>query len=299
MMRGATQVPLSFARASRLSRVARCLGAIAAIALTAGASSAAAESSAAHSIEGVWFFNGGRVAIQLGPDGTFVGTVVSPTRFDECDHEVGERMWTGIAAQADGSYWGLHQWFSGDGKCARQPIRGRTAWRVLRTQVGARYLRVCLSEPGTEGQPVIEPDGEALDTNYGCADSALISSETAGHLSQYARLPRAKGCLPAKAKLRVRISNWANDPLTRILVTLRQGDIRRRAKIRHSGERTFAVLSLKGLLAGRFMVRVELDTVLGNHLSGKRTYVRCGTKRKRRRGLHPQPSGARRPFLRA
>src|SRR5262245_43488001 len=92
-------------RAGRFLAVA----ALAAAALGAGAGSAGASAP----IEGIWSFTGGRVGIQGQGHGTFVGTVVAPTRFADCTHEVGERMWTGITAESDGSYWGQHQWYYG------------------------------------------------------------------------------------------------------------------------------------------------------------------------------------------
>ena len=49
---------------------------------------------AANSIEGVWSFNGGAVGIQSLSDGTFQGTVVTPTIFAECVHPAGQIMWT-------------------------------------------------------------------------------------------------------------------------------------------------------------------------------------------------------------
>jgi hypothetical protein len=65
---------------------------------------------AASNIEGVWSFNGGRVAIQAQPDGAFIGTVVAATTFTVCPHPAGEQIWTALRLHADGSYRGLHQW---------------------------------------------------------------------------------------------------------------------------------------------------------------------------------------------
>jgi hypothetical protein len=115
---------------------------------------------AAAPIEGVWSFNGGRIAVKSSPGGTFTGTVVAPTKFSLCTHPVGEEIWTQMVAQPDGSYWGLHQWFYETSECFRNPSLGASAWRVLESPQG-RYLRVCLSEPGSNLQPTIAADGTA------------------------------------------------------------------------------------------------------------------------------------------
>lgn len=235
----------------------------------------------AGAIEGVWSFNGGRIAVQQEPKGFYIGTVVSPTKFDECEHEVGERMWFDVEERSDGSFWGQHQWFSGDGKCRRLDTPGYTAWRVLRTAGGARYLRVCFSHPETPTQPLIPAAGEPLDATFGCADSALISGDTVTEFGQYLRLPANGKCI-GRQKLRIRIHDVPNDPVAKLDVTLKKRQLERRAKIIHPEGKTFAVLRLKGLPPGRFRVRVEIDTVLGNHLSGRRTYVRCGPPKAKR-----------------
>src|SRR5277367_5552259 len=71
-----------------------------------------ASAGAASNIEGIWSFNGGQIGVQRLSNGTYEGTVVAATKFAECTHEVGEPIWTGMTEQADGSYVGLHQWFS-------------------------------------------------------------------------------------------------------------------------------------------------------------------------------------------
>src|SRR5580704_14113940 len=77
--------------------------------LTLGAGTATASSS----LEEVWSFGGGAIAIQGLPNGAYQGTVVSPTTFAECPHPAGEVLWTEMRLQADGSFWGFHQWFGG------------------------------------------------------------------------------------------------------------------------------------------------------------------------------------------
>src|SRR5262249_12907140 len=158
------------AGAARLGFRLLCLLAASAVASAVAAASASADySSTPVSIEGIWSFNGGRVGIQRDQNGTFTGTVVTPTRFATCTHEVGEKMWIGIARQPDGSYWGLHQWFFERPDCPPNPNLGLTTWRVLEDK-GYRQLRVCFSDPGSDEQPTIAPDGRTGDYTYGCVD---------------------------------------------------------------------------------------------------------------------------------
>ena len=241
---------------------------------------AAAESASADTpIEGVWSFNGGKVAIQEAPDGTFHGTVVSPTKFAQCTHPVGEEMWTGITAQADGSYWGLHQWFFETEECVPNPILGPTAWRVLRNGE-TRFLRVCFSAPGSNSQPTIGPDGAAANVTFECIDSARISSlpeVSSAKFARYVTLPGRKTCV-ARKRLRIRMRDPKNDPLAKIVVTLKSGAIHRKAKIVRGDGGAVATLSLRGLPNPTFTVTVRLTTVLGRHLSAKRKYRSCAQK---------------------
>src|SRR6476620_1218955 len=168
---------------------------------------AASGAQAASPIEGVWSFNGGRIAIQQsGQPGQFAGTVVAPTTFSLCTHPVGEEIWTQMAKQPDGSYWGLHQWFFETSECVRNPALGRTAWRVLQS-AGGRYLRACFREPGSGLQPTISPHVVVENATFGCVDSALVSAIpdfSSAHLSRYVSFPASKGCL-GRRKLRIHI----------------------------------------------------------------------------------------------
>lgn len=256
-----------------------------AAALASGAASAAADAP----IEGVWSFNGGKVAIELQPNGTFRGTVVSPTKFAQCTHPIGEEMWTQLTVQQDGSYWGLHQWFFETDECVRNPALGPTAWRVLQ-RGNERFVRVCFSAPGSS-QPTIAPDGSSADVTFRCVDSARISAlpeVTSATFAQYVELPPSKGCLQRK-RLRIRIHDPKNDPLAKISVRLRSGKVHRKAKVKRRSEGAIATLNLIGLPKPTFTVRIKLTTVLGRHLSTKRKYRRCGS----RRGKHPRPHRVR------
>jgi len=164
-------------------------------------------------IEGIWSFSGGKVGIQEQGDGTLVGTVVSATKFDQCYHPAGERMWTDMKLQPDGSYWGLHQWYIETDECIANPTLGHTAWRLLRTKAGARFLRVCFSEPGSPLQPTIAAGGKGANATFGCVDSALVSSlpaVTPAQLEQDVTLPGEKACFARST--RPRRAAWASAP---------------------------------------------------------------------------------------
>jgi hypothetical protein len=235
------------------------------------ASSAGAE--ATSSIEGIWSFNGGEVAIQPAPGepGTLEGVVVSPTTFAECAHNDGEKMWTKMKLQADGSYWGYHQWFYEKASCAMNPTLGETAWRVLEEANGDRYLEVCFSSPEDPSQPTIAANGTATGDTYGCVKSntkfvaALPTtgggtSGTSGGKSgssgvesfkSTVSLPSAQQCLSHRS-FKVHFTNPKYDPIKTVVITL--------------GKR-----------------KIVVTTVLGHHLVGSRTYHTCARKAKRHR----------------
>jgi hypothetical protein len=261
------------------------LGIAAAIAaaLAVGAAPAAADAP----IEGVWSFNGGKVAIQADA-GALSGIVVAPTKFTQCTHPTGERMWTDMHRRPDGSYWGLHQWFFATDDCIPNPTLGPTAWRVMQTPSGERFLRACFSEPGSKSQPTIAPDGATAGATFGCVDSALVAplpTISSAQFSRYVVLPSNRACI-GRSRLRIRMRDPKNDPLEKIVVTLNSGKIHRRAKLRHHGTTVTAILSLGGLATGSFTVKVRLTTVLGEHLSGGRTYVRCAKRHGHRVRAH-------------
>jgi hypothetical protein len=262
-----------------------------AIALVLAIGSASAV--AASSIEGVWSFNGGQIAIQSSPtsNGTFMGTVVAATTFAECTHEVGEPIWTDVTEQPDGSYWGLHQWFLAG--CERNPTRGPTAWRVLEEPNGAHYLRVCFSHPGT-AQPTIAASGApkgpseyaTYGVTYGCYDSALIAplpsvageGGVAGSIERLT-LPSAKKCLSLRL-FKIHLADPQYDPFKTVTVTLKG----RRIRTSRKGKYVVATIDLKGLPKGAFTIKIHATTVLGHHLSASRRYHTCIKKLKKKPG---------------
>jgi hypothetical protein len=269
--------------------------ALAALLLLLVAGSPIARASAAPPIEAVWSFNGGEVAIQPQPGGSFTGTVVETTKFAQCSHAVGEQMWTGIRPQPDGSYWGFHQWYFETNPCQPNPVRGPTAWRVLKTPGGARTLIVCFSSPGST-QPSITATGMRLNVTYGCFESALIGplpAEAKALAFKHAvSLPSARKCFSGRV-FPIHLKDPLHDPLKTVVVRLAS---RKLTVLRHG--RTFtATINLKGLPRGTFSVHILATTVLGQRLSGSRTYHTCRNKRIKHgspKPLRPQPHGRHR-----
>ena len=247
--------------------------------LLTGAALLAAPSaaSAQADIEAVWSFSGGQVAIQAQSDGSFMGTVIRQTQFAECPHPVGEQMWTGIARQGDGSYWGAHQWFR-NGSC--EPIeRGRIALRVLAKPDGAKFLRVCFAKPETpEVQPKIAPDGTSTDVNDECRDSDLVAplAARAPSVTSIATLPSQgrRRCL-SRRSFRIRLREPRGDALRSATVSVNG----KRVATRRLGRIT-APVNLRGLPKGRYTVRIRAVTVLGRTISGSRRYRTCAPKRR-------------------
>lgn len=247
---------------------------------------------AASPIEGVWSFNGGKVAVEANPDGSFRGVVVAPTKFSQCFHPVGEEVWTGIQEQSDGSFWGLHQWYFETDECVPNPERGLTAFRVVTGGDGSKSLAVCFSEPGSKAQPKIPPSGSPSGATYGCSNSARISplpSVEQADAPKYILLP-ANGLCLTRPKLKIRLRNPSGDPIVKARVLLRSGKIRRRAKMTRKTNGIVAVLNLRRLTKSKFTVTVSVTTALGHDLKRKRAYRLCGPQPVRKHRHHPHRS---------
>jgi hypothetical protein len=254
----------------------------------------AVPATAAPAIEGVWSFNGGRIAVQGTDEGAFTGTVVAPTTFSLCSHPVGEEIWTKITQQPDGSFWGLHQWFFESSECVRNPDLGQSAWRVFQNASG-RYLRACFSEPGSGLQPTIAADGSVTNATFECADSALVAAvpdSGSAALARGVKLPTAAGCLARRA-LRVRISDPVNDPIQKISVTYRSGGVTRRATVKRNPHGAVATVPLGKVATKTLTVEVSVTTVLGHHWHGSRHYRRCTKAKKRHLHVSPKPAANR------
>jgi hypothetical protein len=256
------------------------------VATTLVVGGAAASASAEPSIEGLWSFNGGQVAIEAQPGGEYVGVVIAPMVFALCPHPEGQRMWTGMRLQSDGSYWGMHQWYL-EPSCALNPMLGPTAWRLLEGPDESHFLRVCFGEPGTV-QPTIEANGLSNKvTSPPCVDSALLatlseivvpSSEVQVQaFKQYVALPGVQKCL-SKRKFMIHFRSRKSDPFQKAIVTLSGRAI---AVTHHRGV-FVATVNLRGLPPGPFTVKIRVTTAHGQHLSGSRTYHTCATRPHRR-----------------
>jgi hypothetical protein len=246
-------------------------------AITLGVTSAGA-SSATTSIEGVWSFNGGQIAVQPEGNGKFEGVVVQPTTFATCTHPAGQKIWKEITLKVDGSYWGFHQWYKTE-SCVENPVLGPSAWRVVTQTNGSRYLRVCLSSPGT-GQPTIPSGSAGVGATYGCESSSLtapLAGSNVGSFKEVVSLPNAKKCLSVR-RFAIHIRNPRYDPFKTVKVTLRG----RKVNVALHGQLYVAEINLKGLPRGAFTVRVQGTTFRGNHLSGSRTYHTCVKKASRK-----------------
>jgi len=256
-------------------------GALAFLAVPAGAAS---------SIEGIWSFKGGKVAIHPGPEGTFVGTVVEPTKFALCTHSSGEEMWTDMRLQPDGSYWGLHHWFFETAECLPNPKPGPAAWRVMETSSGVHYLMVCFSSPEQPTQPTIASDGEHANVSYGCYGSEVESAHLAALPDQTAsptssantkrfteavHLPSDRQCFSRRV-FQIHLKDPRYDPIKSVVVTLGN----RRVAVTRRRDVLAATIDLKGLPRGAFTVEIRVTTVLGLLLSGTRTYHTCASKSK-------------------
>jgi hypothetical protein len=276
---------------TRMAHSTRYRSLLVAIAIVLALGVGTASAGATAGIEGVWSFNGGQIGVQRLSDGTYAGTVVAETKFAECAHPVGQQIWTGMTEQPDGSYWGLHQWYSAN--CQEDPQRGPTAWRVLEGANGSHYMRVCFSHPGTS-QPMIAADGApreaseyaAYHVTYGCDNSALIASLPVAPSgkegvsgSEGLTLPSAKQCLSAR-RFKIRLKDPKYDPFKKVTITVNGHKIATSRK----GSYVVATIRLKGLPEGAFTIKVRATTVLGHHLSARRTYHICRGKKRSKKG---------------
>jgi hypothetical protein len=245
--------------------------------LTVGVATAMATSS----IEGVWSFTGGQIAIQPEGNGKFVGIVEQPTKFAACTHPPGQEIWTDITEQPDGEFTGFHKWFKSDestGECVVNPAPGPTAWRVFKEANGTSYLLVCLSTPGT-GQPSIPPGkNEGVGATYGCIKSLLtapLASSAVGSFKEVVSLPGAKKCVSGR-RFAIHIRDTKYDPFKTVVVTLRGHKL----KVVHRGSTYIATVNLVGLPPGAFTIKINATTFRGNRVSGRRTYHTCAAKPK-------------------
>lgn len=256
-----------------------------AIAVTALLGIGAPRAGASSEIEQVWSFNGGEVAIHAVAGGKLAGVVVTPTTFDECAHQAGEEMWTNIAPQGDGSFWGFHQWLF-EKSCAPNPTPGPTAWRVMQKSNGVRFLLVCFSEPGGP-QPTIAPSGAVTGTARPCQESAptaalpVVAGSSAPSQGAAAEqisfggtilLPRGAACVK-RGVLKIKVADPKHDPLKEVIISVKRHKI---ADVSGVQKLKGGTIVLRGLPGGRYTLKVKAITVLDQTLTGKRRFHACG-----------------------
>jgi hypothetical protein len=251
----------------------RSLRLVPAVLLAALAFDVGAAAAEPNTIEGVWSFNGGTVAISPLPNGTFQGIVETETQFGECSHPVGQVMWTGMKQQPDGSFWGYHQWYdknTASNECTQDPTLGPTAWRVLGNSTGAHYLEVCFSHPGTS-QPKIAPDGTASEDTFGCVHSNLIAPLPTVVPTSTVTLPPSAQCTLQKS-LTIKLHDPKYDRLVEVLVKINGKKVADVKGIR----RLEKGVKLKNLpTTATYKVSVVATTILKQHLTGSQTYRSC------------------------
>jgi hypothetical protein len=233
-------------------------------------------------IEGIWSFGGGQIAIQPEGNGKFEGVVVAPTTFATCVHPDGQKIWKEITPLADGSYQGFHEWFksteAGE-ECTPNPTLGSTAWRVIEESGGSRYLRVCLSRPGT-AQPTIPSGSSGVGATYGCVSSAPIaplpSKSGTGAFKESLSAPTTTKCLSVRS-FQIHLQDPKYDPFKTMVVTIKG----KKLKTTRHGAFIVATINLKGFPEGAFKIKIVATTVLGHHLSATRTYHTCAKKAKK------------------
>lgn len=238
----------------------------------------AASAGAAADIEGVWSFDGGKVAVQPDDAGTFKGTVLTSTSFANCPHPPGEIMWQGMTLQPDGQYFGGHQFFR-TSTC--EPIgRGNSAFRILTRPDGTKFLRICFAPPEQpELQASIAPDGSSTNAPTGCRDSDLLAPADTKPptFASTVTLPKQgkKKCL-SKRSFVIRLKEPKADALATASVYVNG----KRVRTVKGAQRIKAGVSLKGLPKGRYTVKIVATTVLGRTITGTRKYRTCAPKKK-------------------
>jgi hypothetical protein len=135
---------------------------VALLVAAAAAAAAPAAALATEPIEGTWTYGDGRVLVERVGPAEYVGTVVKRVRFTNCDHPVGEKMWS--LGGSGSSYRGTHVWYGASPKCDIDP-GGRSTWRITDQDPKTFALRFCTAPPG-QGAPQTRPDGTAIEPTY-------------------------------------------------------------------------------------------------------------------------------------
>jgi hypothetical protein len=74
-----------------------------------------------------------------------------------------------------------------------------------------------------------------------------------------------------RAAVKIHVQDPIYDPLTAVSVTLR----RHKTVMKRAGKYFVATIDLEGLPKSAFTINLSATTVLGHHLTGRRTYHTC------------------------
>jgi hypothetical protein len=223
---------------------------------------------AAEPIEGSWLFQDGEVLVQASGPGAFQGTVVKPTRFANCPHPAGERMWE-MSGSAT-SYSGTHIWYRPD--CSADP-GGQSTWTITSTDAANFTLRFCTVAP-SGGAPAFDAAGNPL-PGTSCNDLKRVRPpQPTPTFERVVALPKQTRKCRSRRNFRIRLREPKADPLVRATVHVNG----KRVKVL-AGARLTAPVNLRGLPKGRYTVKIAATTTSGRVIRGTRRYRTCAPKR--------------------
>lgn len=244
----------------------RLFPALAATAAVTAIWSAPSFGQANNDIVGLWNFNGGIVGVTKNADKSFTGTVVKATTTGTCGHPVGERMWTDVRLAGNLNFFGKHVWFLTT-PCRPAPSAGSTAWKIFVDVNNKRFLRGCYASwSNTTLQPQIDVAGHA-DVGPGgtCIDSYAVPAKRST-IKQIVKFPDLK-CVGSRLKLTF------TDPPTDAIAAVQvyAGTARKTFK-----RTKMAAATVRPKAAGGTVkIKVIAKTLLGNKITGSKTYTAC------------------------
>ena len=249
----------------RLQGIVRCRVSLCAIALTGVFTSSAL---AAEPIEGTWQFQGGVVTVSPTGPGAFAGVVTAPTKFAACEHPLGQQMWS--LRGSEDMYVGTHTWF--DPHCGEKP-GGAAIWEVTNLDERTMTVRFCTNHP--DDGPVTRDRNGASTGRTHCYDMTKPKPTAVASIS----LPSAKRCV-SRRLFEVRIPpSRRRDPVVAATVFVNGKQVATRQLRYARGNRTTAIIDLRGLPAGTVKVKIRARSQSGKTLLGIRRYRTCTAKR--------------------
>ena len=191
---------------SRLLRGAlACLAALAMAGAVAGSARAATQP-----IEGTWNFESGQVNVTPNADGTFTGTVVSPTQFSSCPHPAGDVIWQ-LSGSGD-SYSGTHEWLNDPSKNCTPNGLGQATWTITDSSPSQETMTFCTAKPGTGAvDPAATPSSPAGTTLCYALTQAVSATQEPGVPANIAG-PAISGEAAVGHTLTCSAGSWSNSP---------------------------------------------------------------------------------------